>query len=1133
MGRARVLNIIYTGNPAGAVAANKAVAGSTASTMGVLAKGGAAMAGFSVAGVVALAAVGSSFDKAYDKIRIGTGATGKELEGLKSDFKGVARNSGASFDKIGQTVADLNTRLGTTGKPLQTLTRQFLFLDARGIAPLETTIPAVTRLFGDWSVAVEDQAGTLDTMFRASQATGIGVDRLAELMVQFGSPLRQLGLSFEFTTAMFSRFEKEGVNISTALPGLRMALKNFAKAGKEPAPALMETFKAIRDTGSLAEANTMAFDIFGARAGPDLAAAIREGRFDLDELMATIANGKDTILGVADDTSSLSQKLGILKNRVLVGLEPVAIKVFDALSDGAARMLEGWDAIAPTVGRVMGAIRGWVDNVSRWWADHGPAIVGAAQSIGKGVLRAGEMIKNAAQTIVRNWDRIRGPVAAAAKVIGAVMIPVLIRLGVQSTISAAKQAAAWLVTSTASGRAKAAYIKDTLVMVARWAWMGVQALAHAAKIAAAWLISLGPIGLVIAAVAAVALIVVKNFDTIKRVISGVWEWIRDHWKQIFMVLTGPIGLAVVAIISHWDKIKGAFFAALHWVLDAVKTGWHAVQDATLAVWNAIGTFISFIWGRIKSAVATAVNAVRATVSAVFNAVRNGVSVVWNAIKDLISNAWAGIKIIVQSAVALVKLYISTGFNAAKTVALTIFRAIRDTLSGIWESIKTKVRDAAQWIKDQVSGKFTAVKDAILNAFRGVRDAMGSIWNAVKNKVRTPVNAIIGFINTLIGGIDRVLEILPGNLSLDYRIPQMGSGGIVAGTRASTAVAGMARGGVAPFVTDGVRAIVGEGNPRYPEYVIPTDPQYRNRATMLLAQAAARVGGIPMYGIGGVIGDIGDAIKSAVGGAVGTFRKGAAMAIFGPAKAVFDRAIGQVPWKFLRQIGGAFSKWIYDFVKGVDDKGTTGGGAPGGPFAGGSGVERWRGVALQALSLAGQAASWVNDLLRQMQHESGGNPRAINLWDSNARRGTPSMGLMQTIRPTFDAYAGHLQPRGPWDPLANIYAAIRYTVSRYGSLGAWRQRGFKGYRSGAWEIFQDQFAQLHRGEMVVPEGPASDLRGMATRRTSGRDGPTIVIENMTVVVPEGTRDPQAFGRRVERGFEDALTARRIHVDARIK
>ena len=68
----------------------------------------------------------------------------------------------------------------------------------------------------------------------------------------------------------------------------------------------------------------------------------------------------------------------------------------------------------------------------------------------------------------------------------------------------------------------------------------------------------------------------------------------------------------------------------------------------------------------------------------------------------------------------------------------------------------------------------------------------------------------------------------------------------------------------------------------------------------------------------------------------------------------------------------------------------------------------------------------------IRHESAGDPGAVNNWDVNAARGTPSMGLMQTIGPTFDRW--HLPGRGEiLNPVDNIVAAVRYAVDRYGSM----------------------------------------------------------------------------------------------------
>jgi murein DD-endopeptidase MepM/ murein hydrolase activator NlpD len=120
--------------------------------------------------------------------------------------------------------------------------------------------------------------------------------------------------------------------------------------------------------------------------------------------------------------------------------------------------------------------------------------------------------------------------------------------------------------------------------------------------------------------------------------------------------------------------------------------------------------------------------------------------------------------------------------------------------------------------------------------------------------------------------------------------------------------------------------------------------------------------------------------------------------------------------------------------------------------GGSGVQRWRGVVQQALGQVHQSLGLVNTTLRRMNQESAGNPRAVNRTDSNWKAGHPSVGLMQLIDSTFRAYAGPYKNTGPKlygvsvDPLANVYASMRYALARYGSLSrAYNRPG--GYAMG--------------------------------------------------------------------------------------
>ncbi|MEU0940486.1 NlpC/P60 family protein [Embleya sp. NPDC005971] len=119
---------------------------------------------------------------------------------------------------------------------------------------------------------------------------------------------------------------------------------------------------------------------------------------------------------------------------------------------------------------------------------------------------------------------------------------------------------------------------------------------------------------------------------------------------------------------------------------------------------------------------------------------------------------------------------------------------------------------------------------------------------------------------------------------------------------------------------------------------------------------------------------------------------------------------------------------------------------------GAGVLRWAPVVQQALAMVGQPASLLATTLRRMNQESGGDPNVVNRWDSNWYAGTPSVGLMQVIGPTYRRYAGAFKDTPPQlygvstAPLANVYASMKYALDQYGSLSrAYDRPG--GYASG--------------------------------------------------------------------------------------
>lgn len=188
-----------------------------------------------------------------------------------------------------------------------------------------------------------------------------------------------------------------------------------------------------------------------------------------------------------------------------------------------------------------------------------------------------------------------------------------------------------------------------------------------------------------------------------------------------------------------------------------------------------------------------------------------------------------------------------------------------------------------------------------------------------------------------------------------------------------------------------------------------------------------------------------------------------------------------------QVGGMFD-WISKILAPLNGEG---GGSLDNPQGGN--VERWREYVIKALKANGLQATahQVNSWMKLIQRESNGDPRAINLWDSNAKAGHPSKGLAQTIDSTFNAYkfAGHNDIYNGYD---NLLAAINYMKHRYGtSDAAFTRVASYGYANGGL-VSKNGVYELAEGDMpeyVIPtdvakRGRAWQLLSEAVSRFAG-------------------------------------------------
>ncbi len=107
---------------------------------------------------------------------------------------------------------------------------------------------------------------------------------------------------------------------------------------------------------------------------------------------------------------------------------------------------------------------------------------------------------------------------------------------------------------------------------------------------------------------------------------------------------------------------------------------------------------------------------------------------------------------------------------------------------------------------------------------------------------------------------------------------------------------------------------------------------------------------------------------------------------------------------------------------------------------------------KALKLAGLQVTPSNEAAvnKIVTRESAWNPNVTNHWDSNARAGHPSTGLMQTIPGTFQKWAQPGYNTNIHDPLSNLVAGIRYAQATYGhKRPGWSGVEFVASRPGGY------------------------------------------------------------------------------------
>lgn len=710
----------------------------------------------------------SELDEAYDGIAAGTGATGEALESLQASFDNVYGSFPADSAAVGTAIADLNTRFGFTGEKLETASTQFLKFAQVNNVDVGTAIAKVSRAMGDAGVSSEEYSHVLDALTAASQGSGLATDVLAESLTKFGAPMRQLGFSMEESIALFSQWEKAGVNTEIAFSGMKKAISNWSAAGKDAKVEFASMMKQIEEAPDLASATTLAIEAFGQKAGPDLADAIKGGRFSIEEFMGIVAKSggvvDDTFMAMLDPADQMTVAMNNLK---LAGadlgdaIQSVLAPMLNSLAkscQGLAKWFKGLDdgqkELIVKLGLVAAAI--------------GPVLMGVGRlSIGFSTMML---------TVGKVSTVFKGLITA----IGGISTPVL---AVGAAIAGLVAAFVTLWNTNEEFRNKITEIWGSITeifsgfadgIVQRLNDLGFDFENIGEAIQTVWQglcdflapVFTGALEIVQVAFQTFSDVFFGVWDTLKALFEGDWDGFWNGISEIFNGIWEGIGEAVSAVI---DTITGIIEEFLSWF--GIEWDFTAVQEAWETTWGAIGSFFQTIIDTITGVVQAFISLFTGDWDGFTSTISETWSNVWNGISSFASGCWEGIQQTANDIFTAVEGFFSDTWNNIKKTAEDTWNNTKKFLGDTWENIKGTAKDTWDsmcstagriWddIKNTVTGKAKETHDEVTTTFESTKTvsetAMANMANGIANSVTTAATTIL----TQCGNIKAAVDGLP-------------------------------------------------------------------------------------------------------------------------------------------------------------------------------------------------------------------------------------------------------------------------------------------------------------------------------------------------------------------------------------
>lgn len=681
---------------------------------------GQKMTGITAAiGGVAAASVAAwnTVDDAYDTIAKGTGATGEALEGLQKSFDNVFASIPTDAATAGSAIADINTRFGFTGDTLEDCTRKFIQFGEVNNTDVSTAIANVSRYMGDAGIESSKFGDVLDQLTAASQGSGLSVDKLSDTLTKYGAPMRALGFDTKESIAIFSSWEKAGVNTEIAFSGMKKAIGTWGKEGKDAREEFKKTLSEIESCPDIASATSKAIEVFGQKAGPDLADAIQGGRFAYEDFLDIVNNSSGQLEQTFSDTLDPVDEVKV----AMQGLTSAGAELGGSILEVVSPMLTQLVDLVKQAGTWF---RGLSDNQKQMIVIIGLIVA----AIGPLLVVLGTIISSlgAVMTAVAG---ISLPIVAVIAAIGA-LVAVFVHLYKTNDEFRAQVQTVW------------EQIKEFIALAVETIQAFITAFIETGK--ALW----AEYG------TGVKEIVSTAFNFVKNIISGALTFISDLIKVVTAVINGDWSgawEAVKTLVSNVaENVKQIVNSWMELIKSTIKLALQIVKD----LFSNLKEFAIDIFDKLKEKVSEKVTQIK-------DAIIDGIGKAVDWIKALPAQAVEWGKDFIQGLIDGIKSKISAIGDSMKEVAEKITSWIHFSRPDIGP-----LRQYESWMPDMMKGLSHGIKENVwrvtdqLNSMTGKMASLmtGDITYEGKGAdLSTIENLLNYYLPNLNGGTNIVLD----------------------------------------------------------------------------------------------------------------------------------------------------------------------------------------------------------------------------------------------------------------------------------------------------------------------------------------------------------------------------------------